>query len=594
MPLDAQRIHDEKRDREALLHALRFAGCKVVGPNKIGCAWHDDKHPSAGTYQRGDGSWAFKCIVCEKEGDVYDVRRWNGEAKPLPATGAPALRLTTAKPESRPLRVFPTVAALVASVSHATDHFAYTDPDTRRVDLLVVRIEEPGAGKRFLQAKPYEEGFTFGKPDGLLPIYNRSRIRLAESVVVVEGERVVHSLGRWGIVATTSPMGAGKAALADWTPLAGKECVLWPDRDEKGVQHMKDVAGLLDALEPPCRVRWLDPDQLDLPTKGDATDFVEQAERDGCPHGTVGEYVRAILDGAEEMVGGAAGEALAVVRGIRDGTYRNIPWPWDSITDLTQSLLPGSVTMLVGHAGTTKSFMVLQAVTHWHEAGERVALLMMEDAREKHARRALAQRLAAPGLTRVEWIKRNAAQAERMILDNQDFMRAIGRIMESGDEKTSLGDIADWVVSKLEAGARIVVVDAVSVSQPGKDSWVQDIDFLLRVKRAAREKGASVVLVSHPRKGGKGERSLDEIAGAKCYATLVHAALWLHNPGDKKGAKITYRTPLGATGSGDCNRVLTILKARDGTGVGTELALCFRSDSLTSRELGPVVEDDDA
>ena len=592
MPLDAQRIHDEKRDREALLHALRFAGCKVVGPNKIGCAWHDDKHPSAGTYQRGDGSWAFKCIVCEKEGDVYDVRRWNGEAKPLLATGAPALRLTTAKPESRPLRVFPTVAALVASVSHATDHFAYTDPDTRRVDLLVVRIEEPGAGKRFLQAKPYEDGFTFGKPEGLLPIYNRSRIRLAESVVVVEGERVVHSLGRWGIVATTSPMGAGKAALADWTPLAGKECVLWPDRDEKGVQHMKDVAGLLDALEPPCRVRWLDPDQLDLPPKGDATDFVEQAERDGCPHGTVGEYVRAILDGAEEMVGAVAEEVLTVIRGIRDGTYTNVAWPWPSLTGLTQSLLPGSVTMLVGHAGATKSFMVTQAAMFWHEAGEKAALLMIEDDREKHARRALAQKIAMPGLVDHDWIKRNFSQAERAALDNLDYMRKIGRVIEVGDEKTALDKIGDWVIGKLDAGKRIVMVDAISVSQPGQESWRDDIAFMLRIKRAAREKGASVVLVSHPRKGGKGERSLDEISGAKAFATLAHCALWLWNP-KQKGPKVVYRAPTGGTMSGRCNRCVEILKARDGRGVGKTLALHFSDDDLKSYELGVVTEDDE-
>ena len=45
--------------------------------------------------------------------------------------------------------------------------------------------------------------------------------------LTVEGEKVVHALHDYSVVATTSPCGAGKAKHPDWTPLAGKNVILY-------------------------------------------------------------------------------------------------------------------------------------------------------------------------------------------------------------------------------------------------------------------------------------------------------------------------------------------------------------------------------
>ena len=119
--------------------------------------------------------------------------------------------------------------------------YQYVHPDTSKVEMIVLRMVKPDGDKDFRQARPEGSGFVQQAPAKPWPLYNRARIRNADTIVVVEGEKCVHALHNCGIVAITSPAGAGKARHADWTPLAGKNCVLWPDKDESGRAHMKDA-----------------------------------------------------------------------------------------------------------------------------------------------------------------------------------------------------------------------------------------------------------------------------------------------------------------------------------------------------------------
>ena len=79
-----------------------------------------------------------------------------------------------------------------------------------------------------------------------------------------------------GLVATTSPGGAGKAKYADRSPLAGKRVWCWPDPDEAGIKHMRDAAEILRKLDPAPVLFWIDPASLDLSGKEDAYDFIGQ------------------------------------------------------------------------------------------------------------------------------------------------------------------------------------------------------------------------------------------------------------------------------------------------------------------------------
>jgi hypothetical protein len=253
-----------RHDRGALEQALRDAGAEVpAGAKTLLCPFHADGKPSGSIFER-DGIFKFHCFTCDKTLDVWDVLARN-EGRPVetvmsearqraenrdcaPATARTPLDAAhdMAKPPKASRR-FASVEAVVASFGDKlAAAYAYTGPATGRVDLLVIRTLE----KEFFQFHQERPGgeIVSGAPAKPWPIYNRARVAQAQAVVVVEGEKDVHTLHALGVVATTSPGGAKNAANADWTPLAGKDVTIWPDNDEPGETYAGTVRGILEKL----------------------------------------------------------------------------------------------------------------------------------------------------------------------------------------------------------------------------------------------------------------------------------------------------------------------------------------------------------
>jgi hypothetical protein len=68
----------------------------------------------------------------------------------------------------------------------------------------------------------------------------------ASQVILVEGEKSAQSLINIGICATTAMNGArAPVDKTDWSPLAGKEVFIWPDKDKPGWEYAESVAGVL-------------------------------------------------------------------------------------------------------------------------------------------------------------------------------------------------------------------------------------------------------------------------------------------------------------------------------------------------------------
>lgn len=63
-------------------------------------------------------------------------------------------------------------------------------------------------------------------------------------VWIVEGEGCADALAKLGKIATTSG-GATSADAADWTPLRGRDVIVWPDADKPGRDYAAKVSGLL-------------------------------------------------------------------------------------------------------------------------------------------------------------------------------------------------------------------------------------------------------------------------------------------------------------------------------------------------------------
>lgn len=85
-----------------------------------------------------------------------------------------------------------------------------------------------------------------------MPLYN---LHLLEKypdkpVVVVEGEKAADALNTATspYVAVTSPQGAKSAHKADWRPLRGRNCKVWPDNDGPGQVYAEAVCGVISTL----------------------------------------------------------------------------------------------------------------------------------------------------------------------------------------------------------------------------------------------------------------------------------------------------------------------------------------------------------
>lgn len=153
----------------------------------------------------------------------------------------------------------------------------YNDADGRPVQWRV-RLKHPDGRKHIRPMHVNGNGYELGEPPA--PETGRVLYRLPEllaangTVYVVEGERCADTLHKLGLVATTSGS-SSSADGADWTPLQGRDVVLWPDNDAPGAKYAAVVAKHLHALGSTIRMIATEVTEA-LPTHGDVVDWLEQ------------------------------------------------------------------------------------------------------------------------------------------------------------------------------------------------------------------------------------------------------------------------------------------------------------------------------
>jgi uncharacterized protein (DUF927 family) len=120
------------------------------------------------------------------------------------------------------------------------------------------------AGDREKEIRPLSwiegGGWRFAHWADARPLYNLEQIAAQPDapIVVCEGEKPADAAARIfpKSIATTSSGGAQAAAKTDWTPLAGKRVLIWPDNDDPGRKYAREVAAILAALD--CEVSMID------------------------------------------------------------------------------------------------------------------------------------------------------------------------------------------------------------------------------------------------------------------------------------------------------------------------------------------------
>lgn len=554
---------ERNKDYYALADALEAKGLTVKKRNTQ-CPWHEDKSPSASIHEDDDGAWRVFCHVCKKRGDVYDI---TGE-KPEDIKADDRRR--AAPPQKDPPKRLPDVSAIKAAYPNSEDWYEYTDPATGKVDMLISRYRNSAGKKSFSQWSPDGEGWHNTACPKPWPLFNRTLVRDAVTVVVVEGEKCVKALRVAGIVATTSPCGAGKSEHADWQPLAGKTVYLWPDNDDTGIKHMREVQAQLERITPTPSLHWIDPAMLTLPAKGDAADLCAGLASVEIQH----QAVLDVLADAKPI--GAAKEVEGLLRAMIAGTYKPVDWPWPKLSGASKALMPGTVTLICGDPGATKSFMLLEAMAYWHRNDIPVALFELEEDRRYHLHRCLAQQAHESRLLDSSWAMSNADLAIALYQQNAAFLNGFGsRIWEAPDKQVTLDELTQWVELRSKEGARVIAIDPVTAAAQGDKPWIADQKFIMAVKTIVREHQNSLVLVTHPTKGVKG-KGPGQVSGGAAYMRFAQSALWL------------------STKEGHPNRELHITKARNGRGNGLCIDYNFSGATLCFEELSVSVPEEPA
>lgn len=233
----------------------------------------------------------------------------------------------------------------------------------------MIRAKHPKTGEKWIRPMHFTEGrFKLKLPKfepGKKPLYGLDLIAAfpGEVVLLCEGEKCADALRKLELVAITSG-GATSANNADWSPLAGRQVIIWPDHDEPGLRYASDVIGHLNGIE--CATEIIDTARLGLDEGGDAVDWLKTH-----PNATK----EAILDlarrgnadtAAVEPTTAAPGDALSdadlrvIARWSSERCVIN-PRAWGGITSLYRDLCdwcgpdyafaPGEFVKLLNHMG---------------------------------------------------------------------------------------------------------------------------------------------------------------------------------------------------------------------------------------------------
>lgn len=160
--------------------------------------------------------------------------------------------------------------------------YPYFDSESN-LESMLLRQESNGQKKYFWfhfsdntfvpgrSAKPADGYTLFGQE--LLTKHTNAK------VIICEGEKCTEALydlfHQKDLLERFIPLtsgGASSASSANWSPLVGRNVLVWPDNDDPGARYAQDVVGMVSGIA--NSIELLDPLMLQLPPKGDAVDWI--------------------------------------------------------------------------------------------------------------------------------------------------------------------------------------------------------------------------------------------------------------------------------------------------------------------------------
>lgn len=440
------------------------------------------------------------------------------------ATPAPALpRAESAKDAARRLAGPMLAKGFIAEALHT-----YRDADGNPI-YSRIRARHPVTGEKWIRPM-YCSGsrYVLGEPkwDGPKPIYNRNRLATAAPdapCYIVEGEKAADALTRLGVLNTTSG-GADSAGKADWTPLKGRPCVIWPDNDEPGRKYGEDVAGILRGLG--CPVWFVDVGALHLPDKGDAADWVPahpgataddvhalvriaQPPATEAPQSTRAGLPMPSPSPAPAVAPGAAAEGVQIIRADSIAP-EPVDWLWDGY------LAAGKVHIMAGAPGTGKTTLALSLAAtvsiggRWPDGS-----------------------IATPGDVLI-WSGEDTAAdtlVPRLMAAGAELSRAhfVGRVNDPEGTRPfdPAGDFPDLELAAARMrNLRLVIVDPIVSAVAGDSHKGAEVRRGLQPLVDFAERTRCAVLgISHFSKGSAGKDVVERVTGSHAFGALARIVL---------------------------------------------------------------------
>ena len=226
---------------------------RMTGDKRKAVDWQPTGE-EADTYDEGDG-------LLTKDADGHNAKA-NGR-------GAEDLTFLEEKPKDKPkpFNIPP----------EFEKHYEYKRDG--KLVLGVWRVPDKKKGKTFRQALWDGKRYVTGIPFENLPLYNLEAMLDAPDealIVVVEGEKTADAVNaafrqsKNGETAVTWAGGTPAVGKTDWSPLAGRKAVVWPDNDAPGKKAAEQVVQHLQELGCPVREVQI---KEDWKNTADAADF---------------------------------------------------------------------------------------------------------------------------------------------------------------------------------------------------------------------------------------------------------------------------------------------------------------------------------
>jgi hypothetical protein len=370
--------------------------------------------------------------------------------------------------------------------------------------------------------------------------YRFPKVLNARTVFLPEGEKDVHTLESWGLVASCNPGGSDSSHLyAGWTEhFRGKHLIILPDNDEPGRKHAAAKAALLLSVSASVQVVELP----GLAPKGDITDWRDAG-------GTLERFNE--LTAATPALDAAALAELRARWGLTNEESRKDQSRWAKVPDsgtvitrrlsdiesrpvswLWQGRIPrGKLTIIAGNPGLGKSQITASIAAVVTSGGQwpvdrtrcasgNVLFLTAED----DAADTLRPRLEAAGanLTRVHIIEGvtagytgDGARRDRVFSLEQDLSLA--------EKLSEIG------------GVSALIIDPISAYLGSTDSHVNaEVRGLLTpLSELAAKHDVALIGVSHLNKAGAAEAMM-RVSGSLAFIAAARAAyLVARDPDDK-------------------------------------------------------------